>query len=436
MNTPSIKATRQSGVAVLLSLIILLVLTILGISAFQNSHIQERSAGNMRLQSVAFEAAAAGAANSINFFDANREAGDDQQCGELGHDGWDDATAWVEMGTVGQATLKQRLYCLADQYPDEEGGRPARSQLFVLSRGEVISGTGDSAVVVAQRDIEVRLDVGGGGTTNGDGCGAICFPSCNPGDFDFPNSNVFQVDGNGGPAVTGGCQAMTDEILDGIKNSRIGNYIGGIETTGVGAPWDSPETTELFRENIEQTAINAQGAGGCMTYCYRAGSAYEFGNSQFGTSANPQITYIGGNAYMGGNITGAGIMFVNGNLAWNGTPQFEGLIVTLGGTFTIDGGGHGGDHAGSVVILNQPGNGVGNFGQSNFDNTGGGNALYKFDCDALWAAWDELDATGQALWSPQCAAAAGSPFGAGPGELVIASWRENIGWREEFFGSD
>ncbi len=277
---------------------------------------------------------------------------------------------------------------------------------------------------------------GGGGT--GDGCGAICFPSCEPGDFTFPNSNAFIVDGNGGPAITGGCTAMTDAIDDGIKNRRIGNYYGGLATTTPGPPWDNPDSVEAFRLNVMAAAQAAQGAGTCQTYCYNASFAYHNGNNTFGSVADPQITYIGGSAVMGGNISGAGILVVKGNMQWHGTPNFKGLIVVLGGSFTIAGGGHGGDHGGSVVVLSAPGgNPAADFGDSNWYNNGGGNALYKFDCGALWAAHGLLDASGQAMWAPECdSSAPGSPYAAGPGDLIIASWRENIGWREEFFGSD
>jgi hypothetical protein len=157
--------------------------------------------------------------------------------------------------------------------------------------------------------------------------------------------------------------------------------------------------------------------------------------SAFGTVAQPQITYIEGNASFGGSISGAGIMFVKGTLTWNGTPNFKGLIVTLGGTFTTGGGGIGGDNGGSLVILNQPLGGTGDFGQTNFSTTGGGNAIFKFNCDALWAAHALLDEQGQNQWSPECDVGPQSPFEAGPSELIIASWRENIGWREDFFGS-
>lgn len=436
---------QQKGLALILSLLLMFVLVILGVAGYNNTHVQERSAGNIRLQTVAFEAASAGANNAINYFDDHRDDGDvpDQLCGATGHAGWYDAgtveaTGWVDMGTVGGATLSQRMYCLADAYPcsavDEAAGlctpldRPVRSQLFVLSRGEVTI-DGD---VVAQRDVEVRLEVGNPGGGPGDGCTAICFPACDLGTVEFPTSNAFQVDGNGQPAITAGCPEAADEIIDAIRANRIGNYFGGIEFAGPGSPWDSPAKVELFRLNLLAAATFAQGEGTCQTACTLGGGLLsgpfvDNGNSSYGSVGDPQITYVEGDAEFGGGISGAGILVVNGNLNWNGTPNFQGLILVLGGTFEVIGGGTGGDHAGSVVLLNTDGI---SFGEVNADFTGGGTALYKFDCNAMWAAWDLLDGAGKALWSPECNVGPETVFEAGPPEIVIASWRENLGWRE------
>lgn len=130
-------------------------------------------------------------------------------------------------------------------------------------------------------------------------------------------------------------------------------------------------------------------------------------------------------------------MFVEGNLSWNGTPDFKGLIVTLGGTFLIDGGGLGGNHAGSVVILNHEAGTYNPFGESNFGNIGGGNAEYNYNCAMLQLANQTLLGGTVAAndWGPECNDGPGNPYQAGPKEMIIASWRENIGWREEFFGS-
>jgi hypothetical protein len=434
----------QQGIALILSLLLLFVMLILGIAGFSNTHIQERSAGNARLQTLAFEAASAGANNAINFFDTHRELGDDELCGATGHEGWESATDWVDMGNVGSgdntATLRQRMYCLADAYPcsvaeEDEGlctseDRPPRSQLFVQSRGEVTI-DGD---VVAQRDVEVRLEVGNPGGGVGDGCTAICFPSCEIDSVAFPTSNSFQVDGNGEPAITAGCQAAANDITAAIRDNRIGNYDGGIEFATPGAPWDSVSSVEQFRLNLQAAAAAAQGAGTCQTSCVLSGTDgdpyVDNGNSDYGSVGDPQITYVEGNAEFGGGISGAGILVVNGNLAWNGTPNFQGLILVLGGTYEVIGGGTGGDHGGSVVLLNAVGAEGDEFGATTADFTGGGTALYQFDCSALWAAHDLLDEAGQEMWSPECDVGPENVFQAGPPELVIASWRENIGWRE------
>ena len=436
---------RQQGVALILSLLLLFVLVILGVAGFSNTHIQERSAGNALLQTLAFEAASAGANDAINFFDANRELGDDQLCGATGHEGWASPTGWGDFVEVRSgshsAGYRSRMYCLADAYPcsaeDEGAGlctsedRPVRSQLFVLSRGEVFS---PDNTVIARRDVEVRLEVGNPGGGPGDGCTAICFPGCETGDLAFPTSNAFKVDGNGEPAITAGCQGAADAITGAIRTNRIGNYGGGIEATTPGSPWDSLTTVDAFRENLKAAAEAAQLAGTCQTACTLGGDPLgepfiDNGNSSYGSVGDEQVTYVEGNAEMGGGISGAGIFVVNGNLVWNGTPNFKGLILVLGGTFDVIGGGTGGDHGGSVVLLNTHDTIGDSFGAVNADFTGGGTALYKFDCNALWAAHDLLDAAGQELWSPECDVGPETVFQAGPPEIVIASWRENIGWR-------
>jgi hypothetical protein len=447
----------QSGVALVVSLLLLFVMTLVAVSTFSATHIQERSANNLRLQSMAFEAASAGASNAIQFFVANPTIGADELCGALNHTGWDSPSAWIDMGTVGDANLQQRLYCIADAYPctDDEavdcGIRPPRSQLFVHSQGTVQANDG---TVVAVRDVEVRLDIGADWDT-GDGCGALCFPGCDFYDpkqgqcggaendecLDFPSSNVFQVDGDGGPAITVGCADYIDEFEDAI-GSRMGNYEGEIAAEGAESPWDSPTDTAAFRDAVKADALIAQDAGTCMTTCIHEGDYVDNGNTEYGTYDDPQILFIDGDADLGGGVSGAGILFVTGKLTWNGTPNWHGLMVALGGNFAIDGGGTGGNpgskeqvvSGGSVVVLNLSDDDS-TFGTVGFQNTGGGNALYKYDCDMLERARNMLlGGTAQGLWNPDCDRGPENIFDVGPTELIIASWRENIGWREEHWG--
>ncbi len=436
----------QQGIALMLALLLLFVMVVLGVAGFSTTQMQERGAGNVRLQAKAFERASAGANDAINFFDDHHDLGPDQLCGSIGHIGWDGPTDWVNRGAIDDVFLQQRMYCLAVKYPctaaEEAAGvctqddRPVRSQLFVHSRGYVTDNGEFDGEIVAQRDVEVRLAVGSTGGA-GDGCGAMCFPACSTKTLNFPNSNDFTVDGSGGPAITAGCQSVADSIRSALGSNPKGNYIGGIAATTPGAPWDSPAKTEQFRQNLELAAQLAQSAGNCQTGCYYPSGLNISGGGKstniFGTPDHPQITYVEGNASFGGNVSGAGILVVNGNLSWNGTPNFKGLILVLGGSFNIDGGGHGGDHGGSVILLNNLGAVGDQFGPASFSNTGGGRANYTFSCSALWAAHDLLDGAGQGMWSPECDTAPQNPYEATPDELIIASWRENIGWREATF---
>lgn len=505
----------QRGVALILALLLLFVLTLVAVSSYTSSHVQERAASNARLQTMAFEAAAAGANNAIDFFLTNVEAdAPDTLCGRKDHLGWEDPTPWQEVTyDVDGVRLYQRMYCLNDEYPCGPGevgcvagARPPRSQLFVASRGEVEA----NGNVVAFREVEVRID-----RKNDEyiveGCGALCFPACEadstdgPGNqgpepaIDFPSSNVFTVDGGGGAAVTTGLEcddsSLLDAILDDLKDSREGNYVGGLLQQDPGEPWNDPDLTDAFRAEIEALAAaggtnefggenlligpgldNSRGTG---YFDEGSGTYIDNGNTDYGTPADPMITYVKGDLEMGGGISGAGIIMVEGNIAWSGTPDFQGLIVTLGGTYTIDGGGLGGNHAGSVVVLDNgripPLDGECSPGCPEFEpvswlNTGGGTAEYNWDCDALSMAFAMVpnpdgstgdsgtgdsgtgdSGTGDSGTGDSGTGDDGMPYPNDwgfdcdrgppdlfetPGELVIASWRENIGWREEFFAAE
>jgi hypothetical protein len=494
----------QSGVALVVSLILLFVMTLLAVATFSNAHIQERSANNLRLQSLAFEAASAGASSAINFLE-NHDAADkwpsytdavpspqDWICGSLNHQGWYEkdadgnyttgadgkrvpiASGWVYEDTstmTGSYTgtqLRQRMYCFADEYSCDldtdidcsANVRPPRSQLFVQSQGRFLV-DGD---VVSERDVEVRLDIGADWTT-GDGCGALCFPGCNfyeegncqgggnPPKIDclnFAASEGFTVSGgnDGGPAVTTGCDAYTNEIMSAIDGKRLANYEGGISTTGPQNPWDSASETAKFRDAVKADAQSAEiteNCEGCYYYPVNSDGVTKLDQPTYGTEANPEIIFVEGDAEVGGTTKGYGILFVTGKLHWNGTIGWNGLVVAIGGHMQIDGGGNDGVALGSVVVLNLL-DGDSDFGDVGFQIAGGGgtnnkdkdaasDAKYAYDCDTLeYVRNTLLGTTAQGIWDPGCERGPASIFDAGPTQLVIKSWRENIGWREEVFG--
>lgn len=476
----------QGGTALVFSLMLLLILTLLGISSMNNTLMQERMAANARNQTALFEAASAGVSKSVEYtFAAGNwpDCGDDaackseggankKRCGQSGQALLDDgnsltvpdpsdptttqeipgwSTDWGTFETVaGDFGYQQRMYCLGDIDADNPLTLENPSQLFVLTRGAMQNSQG----IQASREIEVRV----GRRQPGD------FPpppinALNPFSNVAPaSSNALSVVGECGPAVlTAENQAQT--FIDAVDDDRIGNYDGGIQDVGengFGEPWDDPALTRDFVDQIVETlgspaapsaagvAYEGGGIGGAscqLDYCFDGHE--EFGvrpdqDNQTGeldeSTGDPQITYFDGDVSMGGNVSGAGIMIVEGNLSWTGTPAFDGLIVVLGGGADFTGGGGGGAN-GSLILTDLQAGLDGAEGSLDFqwgqnNGSGGGNQSWTANCHYLEAVAGLLDADTRAMWQFQC----GCPeLSFGDPNLMITSWRENVGWRDDEF---
>ena len=93
---------RQSGSALIISLIILLVMTILGVQGMQNSTLEEKMAGNFRDRALAFEAAEAAllaAEDFLNSADLAPVATTDGAATRV----WAFGTPWVGASDLTQA---------------------------------------------------------------------------------------------------------------------------------------------------------------------------------------------------------------------------------------------------------------------------------------------------------------------------------------------
>jgi len=66
--------TSSQGSALIVSLVILLIMTILGLTAMQTTTLQERMAGNMKDRNMAFQAAEAALRAGENWVEANAAA--------------------------------------------------------------------------------------------------------------------------------------------------------------------------------------------------------------------------------------------------------------------------------------------------------------------------------------------------------------------------
>ena len=482
--------SRQTGFVLVVGLLLLLIITIIAIAAMSSGQMQERMAGNARTQALAFQAASTGASDAINLYIRKRATGEVARCRDQD---WGPTEWWptsnITLSTEDQALgahLFQRMYCVTEtleaELPDGTiEAYPSRAQLFVLSRGQVLTGP----TVVAQRDIEVRLVEGFPDPLNG--CSAICMPGCTDDhSFQFPNSGVFRVDGGDGPSITTSTLQCAAELRDHINDlDRIDNYGGDDAIVGAGGspedtlgwPWDEADQVASFADQLRILAQDpTQMPGMDGAYIDATGGTYSpSGSPVLGTASEPQLTFIEGNATMSGNVSGNGILVVTGELTWQGTPNWNGLILVLGGSYTVSGGGRGGlrTFGGSLVGLNlvESAEGEFDFAPTAFDLRGGGNAQYNYNCDLLqrYALESGLqpnapdwwrNADGQYLgpdgsvlpnqsdetqrvydrswtpppgtWWPPC-----NIMGGGDPELseaAITSWRENLGWRDvQFF---
>jgi len=105
----------------------------------------------------------------------------------------------------------------------------------------------------------------------------------------------------------------------------------------------------------------------------------------YGTTANPQITFINGDVNLTG---GAGVLVVTGTLAINGAMQWDGLILVIGqGTMVIGGGGDG-QIFGEVFVAKTNGPGpayaqLAALGSPSFSWNGAGKASINYD--SCWA---------------------------------------------------
>lgn len=115
--------------------------------------------------------------------------------------------------------------------------------------------------------------------------------------------------------------------------------------------------------------------------------------SGYGTTTNPQFTFVDGDA--GGN--GAGLMIVTGNWTQSGSTKFHGIILALGNG-VIDRNGNP-DTIGAVVVANFQHNwntttksytGTGGFGSPRITTAGGGNSTVGYDSEWVRKAMDTL----------------------------------------------
>ncbi len=413
------KNRRQHGAALVVGLILLLVSTLVAVAAFQGSQMQERMSSNQYNKTLSFMAAEQGAAVFLNGLTSN---------GGLENSGWQNT----------HGDFGQYRWVIED---------PEVNPVNVIVFGQSIQ----SETVLAESwlNLEVRA------LEPGPGRGAAINLVGPVDTFHVPNSNAFKVLGaDDGPAIAVYDEKGATDIRDALKDEdRYHNYEGGVVFEKGTEQADGVEVDTMFRSQQEmQTFINAACDAARDDSPERCGPELPAGTvtSQGGPNSPRefQLTVVTESTsidFQGGE-KGAGILVVAGDLATTGTPNWDGIILVLGGELRITGGGTGGvtgtiyvfdmDTDGaiegwdfndneSVSFINEPRQSQG--GQSG----GGGTAVYEHQCKYIDQSLDLLIATvgdeKVAYWKEQFGCGGQAGANTGPLSFVVQRYIEVLG---------
>ena len=145
--------TKQRGVALMIALVVLLVLSMIGISGMQGTILEERMAGNMYDRNLAFQAAEAalraGEANALAGVNIDFDVEGAVAPAELQYDAnWPGTAISYAIALAGLDTAPEYIIERQHALPPLEADQPLLAPLMLVSaRG---SGRNDNSVVVVQ----------------------------------------------------------------------------------------------------------------------------------------------------------------------------------------------------------------------------------------------------------------------------------------------
>ena len=144
-------------------------------------------------------------------------------------------------------------------------------------------------------------------------------------------------------------------------------------------PWFL-ETANAARAFLVQAEVLANSCVAPGSPCVKRGVVVNSLSGSAGSAGSPQFTIVKGNCSLDG---GAGLLIVTGTLTFNGPgPNFNGVILVLGGGTLVKQGGGNRDIFGSIMVARF--NATGGFLDPSFDyNGGGGSSNLQYDSRAV-----------------------------------------------------
>ncbi len=278
--------TNEKGTALVVSLLMLVIMTTIGITATSRTIVEGWLSANYRSATQAFYIAEAGLERTRN---------------DLRND-----TNWSDNTTAPGGTINV-------------GGRQATYTITTRDRTHnsiIITSTG--VIAGAESIVEARIErltipappaavyLGGSPVTTNFAGNA----------FEITGNDT-NLDGRPGPALSvWGIAINTGATITDIPKNRRDNIIGK------GAPPSIGTTPPI---NLDALAEQYIGIANQLS-----GNQHIEDKTTWGTLTNPQVTYVKGDLKMSGKSSGAGVLIVGGNLTMKGTPRWDGIIIVLG----------------------------------------------------------------------------------------------------------
>jgi Tfp pilus assembly protein PilX len=226
--------------------------------------------------------------------------------------------------------------------------------------------------------------------------------------FSAPNSNPFMMNGNdrsgsrhttcsippqgGKPAIgdirNGDTQGLTNDIPSNRQDHYTGCVSGDCTTTpaigNVSTQLDPNQQTPATLDALVQTLTDN------ATYVV-SGPTGSLPN--YGTATNPVIAVVTGanngaggtgDLTLSGGVTGYGILVVTGNLTFQGTAGWNGVVLVIGQGSVTESGGGTNEFDGAFFVAktrDSSGNELNNLGTPTLNwNGGGGNGIFYDSC--------------------------------------------------------
>jgi hypothetical protein len=374
------RVIKQKGVALVVGLLLLLVSSFVAVAAFQSGMFQERMASNQHNKAVALMAAEQGGSAFFAALDG----------GLLDIAKWADSPFATWQTNTGGVSY----YRVANVSSAGTDGKVWDAVIEGVSRR---SANDPENLALSRLNLRIQGEPTGGGA-------AAAINLAGPlGTFEVPNSGSMDVigayngkDANGddrpecvadpdqcyGPAIavqtsTPDPKTDAEKISDALEDAgRLHKYKGGIGERNfeesMFARTDEFVTEEFIQDGATYGDIGTNAdlgfflSAACHAAGNRCSSVVPDGTVTKGNPHDlrtPQLTVVTGNADIDfqGSEKGAGVLIVAGDLITKGTPSWDGVILVLGGSFNIVGGGTGGV-SGTVYVLDVVGD------NTNWDN--------------------------------------------------------------------